>query len=246
MINVDRVIEEAVMWIKGTVDAAGAKGVVFGLSGGIDSAVVAALCKKAFPEDSLGIIMPCYSNPVDEEHAILVAEAIGLKTKTVVLDKSFDTMKALVGVSENDPKLAVANIKSRLRMIAVYYEAGAKNYLVAGTGNRSELTIGYFTKYGDGGTDFLPLASFVKKEVVELAYKLGIPDIVITKPPTAGLWENQCDETEMGMTYTDLDNYILTGKGPEDVKRKVDSMNRRSEHKRVPIPKFVPSEKENL
>lgn len=243
MINVDQVIDEAVLWIKNTVEAAGAKGVVFGLSGGIDSAVVAALCKKAFPEDSLGIIMPCYSNPVDEEHAKLVAEAIGLKTKTVVLDRAFDTMKACVGACESDPRLAIANIKSRLRMVTVYYNAGVYNYLVAGTGNKSELTIGYYTKYGDGGVDFMPLTSFVKKEVVELAERLGIPEVVITKPPTAGLWENQSDEQEMGMTYAELDNYILTGEGPEHIKNKVEVMNRRSEHKRMPVPKFVPSEK---
>ena len=89
----------------------------------------------------------------------------------------------------------------------------------------------------------MPLTSFVKKEVVELAYRLDIPEIVITKPPTAGLWENQCDENEMGMTYADLDNYILTGEGPEHIKSKVDGMCKRSEHKRVPVPKFVPSEK---
>ncbi|HRS22150.1 MAG TPA: NAD(+) synthase, partial [Clostridia bacterium] len=117
MINADTVINEAVEWIRNTVEGAGAKGVVFGLSGGIDSAVVAALCKKAFPSDSLGVIMPCYSNPIDEEHAIAVAEAIGLETKTVVLDKAFDSMKSVLGVQESDPRLAVANIKSRLRMI---------------------------------------------------------------------------------------------------------------------------------
>ena len=246
MIDVEKVVNEAVAWIQSTVNESGAKGVVFGLSGGIDSAVVAALCKKAYPEDSLGVIMPCYSNPADEEHALLVAEAIGLHTKTVVLDQAFDTMKALVEVQESDPKLAVANIKARLRMITVYYNAGVRDYLVAGTGNRSELTIGYFTKHGDGGVDFLPLASFVKKEVVELAYKLGIPEIVITKPPTAGLWENQSDEKEMGMSYSELDNYILTGNGPEHIKSKVNCMNRKSEHKRSPLPKFVPEEKGNM
>lgn len=246
MINADKVIEEAVLWIKNTVENAGAKGIVFGLSGGIDSAVVAALCKKAFPEDSLGVIMPCYSNPIDEEHAVLVAEAIGLRTKTVVLDNAFDAMKICVGASESDPKLAIANIKARLRMITVYYNAGIHNYLVAGTGNRSELTIGYFTKYGDGGVDLMPLTSFVKKEVVELARRLDIPEIVVTKPPTAGLWENQSDEQEMGMSYAELDNYILTGVGPEHIKNKVDGMYRRSEHKRVPVPKFVPSEKSGI
>jgi NAD+ synthase len=155
-------------------------------------------------------------------------------------------MKATLGVQESDPRLAVANIKSRLRMITLYYNAGVKNYLVAGTGNRSELTIGYFTKYGDGGVDFLPLTSFVKKEVVELAHKLGIPEIVITKPPTAGLWENQTDEQEMGMCYEDLDNYILTGSGSEQIKNKVEGMCQRSTHKRVPAPKFVPTEKGNI
>jgi NAD+ synthase len=246
MINVDLIINEAVEWIKSTVGAAGAKGVVFGLSGGIDSAVVAALCKKAYPFDSLGVIMPCYSNPIDEEHAIAVAEAIGLETKTVVLDQAFDSMKAVLGVQESDPRLAVANIKSRLRMITLYYYGGCKNYLVAGTGNRCEFTIGYFTKYGDGGADFMPLTSFVKSEVVELAYKLGIPEAVITKPPTAGLWENQTDESEMGMSYAELDKYILTGNAEEHIKKKVDEMRRRSEHKRTAVPRFVPSEKQNV
>jgi NAD+ synthase len=246
MINVDKVINEAVEWIKSTVEEAGAKGVVFGLSGGIDSAVVAALCKKAFPKDALGIIMPCYSNPIDEEHALLVAEALDLETKKVVLNQAFDTMKTLVGAAESDPRLAVANIKARLRMITVYYNAGVRSYLVAGTGNRCELAIGYFTKYGDGGVDFMPLASFVKNEVVELAQKLGIPEIVITKPPTAGLWENQSDEQEMGMSYAELDHYILTGNAEDNIKSKVDGMNRRSAHKRMPVPKFIPTEKGNM
>jgi len=242
--NIELVCNEAVEWIKERVYSAGAKGVVLGMSGGIDSAVVAALVKRAFPENSFCVAMPCYSNPVDEEHARLVADAIGMEMKTVVLNDAFDTMKNLVGTKDSDPKLAIANIKSRLRMITLYYYAGVHNYLVAGTGNRSELTIGYFTKYGDGGTDILPLASFVKKEVKALAEYLGIPEIVITKPPTAGLWENQSDESEMGMTYEQLDNYILTGEAVSEVKCKVDLMNARSEHKRVPTPKFVPSEKQ--
>lgn len=244
MKNIEKVCNEAVEWIKERVNSAGAKGVVLGMSGGIDSAVVAALVKKAFPENSFCVTMPCYSNPIDAEHAKLVADAIGMEMKTVVLNDAFDAMKRLVGASDNDPKLAIANIKSRLRMITLYYYAGLNNYLVAGTGNKSELTIGYFTKYGDGGTDMLPLASFVKKEVRALADYLEIPEIVITKPPTAGLWENQTDETEMGMSYEELDHYILTGEAGEAVKNKVDIMNSRSEHKRSPIPKFIPSEKQ--
>jgi NAD+ synthase len=244
MKNVEKVCNEAVEWIKDRVNSAGAKGVILGMSGGIDSAVVAALVKRAFPNDCFCVTMPCYSNPIDEEHAKLVADAVGIEMKTVVLNDAFDTMKKLVDSKETDPKLAIANIKSRLRMVTLYYYAGVNNYLVAGTGNKSEITIGYFTKYGDGGTDMLPIASFVKKEVRALAEYLEIPEIVITKPPTAGLWENQSDEKEMGMSYEDLDNYILTGEGSEDVKNKVEMMFKRSEHKRVGIPKFVPTEKQ--
>ena len=240
--NVEKICAEAVEWIKDTVNKAGAKGIVLGLSGGIDSAVVAALAKKAFPDNTYCVIMPCYSNPIDEAHAVLVADALKLDYKTIVLDDAFDTMKKLVGAEDSTPKLVLANVKSRLRMITLYYHAGLKNYLVAGTGNKSELTIGYFTKHGDGGSDLLPIAAFVKKEVRELAKYLGIPDIVITKPPTAGLWENQTDETEMGMSYADLDNYITTGNATADVKEKVDRMNRNSEHKRNTAPKFIPSE----
>ncbi|MFZ5351429.1 MAG: NAD(+) synthase [Bacillota bacterium] len=244
MINIERICNDAVDWLKKIVADADAQGIVLGLSGGIDSAVVAALVKKAFPENHLCILMPCYSNPVDEEHALLVADALKLNIKTIVLDEAFDAMNRLLGTSKNDPKLAIANIKSRLRMITLYYNASVKNYLVAGTGNKSELTIGYFTKYGDGGVDLLPLASFVKREVKELARYLKIPEIVITKPPTAGLWENQTDEGEMGMTYEELDNYILTGNASDAVKNKVDLMHQRSEHKRRPVPVFSPSDKQ--
>lgn len=243
MIDIDRTVAEAVNWLKNTVEEAGAKGIVLGLSGGIDSAVVAALTKRAFPDNTLGIIMPCYSSSEDVEHAKLVEKALELETHTVVLDDAFDTMKRLVGAKESDPKLAIANIKPRLRMITLYYYAGIHNYLVAGTGNRSEYTVGYSTKYGDGGVDIQPIASFVKTEVKELAAYLGIPEIIITKPPTAGLWENQTDEKEMGMTYEELDNYILTGNAADHIKEKVDKMNKRSEHKRRTPLVFVPSDK---
>ncbi len=243
MKNIEIIVNEMIEWMKEKVNSAGAKGIVYGLSGGIDSAVVAAIAQKAFPGENLGIIMPCYSNPVDEEHAILVAESLNLKTKKVALDGAFDKMKEIMSSDGNEPKLVLANVKSRLRMVTLYYHAALNNYLVSGTGNKSELTIGYFTKYGDGGTDLLPLASFVKSEVRELAAYLGIPEIVITKPPTAGLWENQTDEGEMGMTYSQLDEYILTGNAEAPIKEKIDRMNKFSEHKRNMPPMFIPSEK---
>lgn len=231
MENIERVCDNLVNWLRDKVQEAGCKGLVVGLSGGIDSAVVAALAKRAFPENSLGVIMPCHSNSQDEEHARLVAETIGLKTVKVDLSKTFDS---LIDELKDDGAnlLAVSNIKPRLRMTTLYYFAQKNKYLVAGTGNKSELTIGYFTKYGDSGVDLLPISDFVKFEVKELAKFLGIPEIIINKPPSAGLWENQTDENEMGFSYKELDSFILTGEADQKVKEKIIRMNKLSEHKR--------------
>ncbi|MCX7903123.1 MAG: NAD(+) synthase [Caloramator sp.] len=243
MFNVERVAMELVEWLRERVKEANAKGIVLGLSGGVDSAVVAAAAKKAFPIDTLGIIMPCYSNPQDEKDAILLAERLNIKYKKVVLDEVYDSLLKAVGSTGNENRLALANIKPRLRMTTLYYHAALLNYLVAGTGNKSELTVGYFTKYGDSGVDILPLASFVKHEVWELARYFNVPEEIINKAPSAGLWENQTDEKEMGITYKELDEYILTGKASERVKNIVDDLNRKSQHKRE-IPKmFIPSNK---
>lgn len=239
MENVEKICDEIVKWIKERVEESGSKGVVFGLSGGIDSAVVAGLSKRAFPEDSLGIIMPCHSNPIDEKHGILVAESLSLKTIKVDLTDTYDVfMKTLIDSGEN--KLAKANVKPRLRMTTLYYFAQLNNYLVVGPSNKSELTVGYFTKHGDSGVDILPIASFVKSEVREMAKFLNVPEIIITKAPTAGLWEDQTDEREMGFGYDVLDNYIKTGRAEDELKEKIERLNKRSEHKRKypPIFKF--------
>ncbi|MTI49098.1 MAG: NAD(+) synthase [Firmicutes bacterium] len=233
----EKTVSELVEWLRNNVKNAGCKGIVLGLSGGIDSAVVAALAKKAFPDNTLGVIMPCHSNGKDEEHARLVAEALDLDIIKTDLSEVFD--KFLDNVEGNDDhKLAVANIKPRLRMTTLYYYAQSKGYLVAGTGNKAEFTIGYFTKYGDSGVDMFPIADFVKEEVRELAKFLDIPEIIITKPPSAGLWEDQTDENEMGMSYKDLDHYIQTGEGTEEVKQKIEGMKRVSEHKKKFPPAF--------
>ncbi|WP_066351942.1 NAD(+) synthase [Fervidicola ferrireducens] len=217
-------------WLREKVHEAGARGAVFGLSGGIDSAVVGVICKKAFEENCLGLIMPCYSDPKDEEDAIRVAEGFGIPYKKIVLNSVFDNFTAILDKTDN--KTAVANIKPRLRMITLYYYAALNNFLVVGTGNKSELTVGYFTKYGDGGVDLLPLGNLVKRQVRELARYLEIPQDIIEKPPTAGLWEGQTDESEMGITYDQLDEYILTGKAPREIEEKIRKMNLKSEHKR--------------
>ncbi len=237
MENINLTVDKLVEWLKEKVKEAKAEGLVFGLSGGIDSAVIAGIAKKAFSDNSLGIIMPCHSDPIDEEHGVLVAEKLNLKTARVDLSNSFDVLLNSMTV-ENKNKMAISNLKPRLRMTTLYYFAQNNNYLVVGSSNKSEFTVGYFTKHGDSGVDLLPLASFVKSEIRELAKVLGIPDIIIEKPPTAGLWANQTDENEMGFSYDVLDNYIKTGEGPEEIVKKIKKMNTISEHKRVYPPIF--------
>ena len=227
-----KVCDELIRWLSQKVKDAGARGLVFGLSGGIDSAVVGVLSKKAFPSSSLGLIMPCYSNEQDKQDAIKVAKKFDINYKIVPLDSVYDEYLRILPNEGENLKLAKANIKPRLRMITLYYFANTFNYLVVGTGNRSELEIGYFTKYGDGGVDLLPLGNFVKTQVRELALYLGIPDEIITKPPSAGLWEGQTDESEMGITYEELDKYLLTKEGRPEVIEKIEAMRKKSAHKR--------------
>jgi NAD+ synthase len=230
-------------WIKDKVNAAGCKGVVMGLSGGLDSAVLAALCRQAFPQNTLGVIMPCHSIDTDKAHAGIVADLFDIPTMEVPLEKTYDTMLQVLPDYQPEEaigNLARANLKARLRMVTLYYIANQLKYLVAGSGNRSELTVGYFTKHGDSGVDILPLGNLVKAEVSELACYLKIPQEIIDKPPSAGLWEGQTDEAEMGFSYADLDRYVLTGDAPEELKRKIEAMQAAAAHKRTtpPVPDF--------
>lgn len=206
------------------------------MSGGLDSSVVAVLCQRAFPQNTLGVIMPCHSSPEDKEHALAVAGKFSIKTKVVALDPVFDALlKALPGdKAESDSGgIAEANVKPRLRMVTLYYFANQLGYMVAGAGNRSELSVGYFTKYGDGGVDILPLGNLVKKEVRELAGFLGVPQPIIDKPPSAGLWQGQTDEDEMGLGYEELDRYLVSGEASIGVRQKIESMKEASAHKRA-------------
>lgn len=216
------------LWLQEQLVISGAKGFVVGMSGGIDSSVVAALCKKT-ESNTLGIFMPCGFTPEDAfEDAKEVANKFNIEFLFRSLDKSYREMILSLGVLEENPDedgMHVANIKPRLRMITLYYFANKNNFLVAGTGNKTEEVLGYFTKYGDGGVDILPIGDFLKTEVKELARFLDIPERIITKPPTAGLWEGQTDEKEIGMSYENIDK-ILT---------KMEN----SEHKRNTPPTFM-------
>ncbi len=241
--------EKISTWLRDRAGLAGAQGYVFGLSGGIDSAVVAKLCQLAFPQRVLGVLLPCYSHPQDEEDARLVANAFAIPVARVDLGEAFDSLSASLQhavkglpthVSSIDIKqqMPEANIKPRLRMASLYFIANSLNYLVAGTGNKSEITLGYYTKYGDGGVDVLPIGGLLKSEVRALALDLGVPERVITKAPTAGLWVGQTDEAEMGFSYDALEQYLANGAAavPAGVADRIERLRRTSDHKRAMPP----------
>jgi NAD+ synthase len=245
--------ERIAAWLQERVQAAGSQGLVFGLSGGIDSAVVARLCQMAAPERVVGVIMPCHSDPNDETDARLVAEHFRIPVLRVPLDAAFDALTNTTDAAFDEvpglrphatddirARMPIANVKPRLRMATLYLVANRLNYLVAGTGNRSEITIGYYTKYGDGGVDLLPIGRLVKGEVWDLARDLGVPSRVVDKPPSAGLWLGQTDESEMGFTYAELESFIRDGAttvSPETAER-IQHLVEISEHKRAlpPMP----------
>jgi NAD+ synthase len=238
----EQVVNEIATWIREQTDQAGCAGVVLGVSGGIDSAVTAGLAQRALGGNAvLGLIMPCRSNPQDEEHARLVIETFGIESDRIDLAPAFDT---LMGLLPPGGVLAVANAKPRLRMLTLYYYSNLRDYLVIGTSNRTELSVGYFTKYGDGGSDFLPLGDLFKCEVYDLGMVLGVPDVILQKAPSGGLWQGQTDEGEMGITYETLDRVLealeagdTSALEPGDVVI-VEKMVAASEHKRVPLPIF--------
>ena len=190
-------------WLGDYASQAGARGYVVGLSGGIDSATTAVLCKRAVGEHVLAVLMPCYSLLQDSELAHLVADAFDIRTLTVDLGPAYDILAAALPPEVSE--IAKTNIKPRLRMTALYTLAQTYGYLVAGTGNKSEIAIGYFTKYGDGGVDVEPLGGLYKYQVRQLAEDLGIPRPIIDRPPSAGLWDGQTDEGEIGLAYSELD-----------------------------------------
>ncbi|MBN1314878.1 MAG: NAD(+) synthase [Anaerolineales bacterium] len=238
----EKTIEKITQWLYEKVQGANARGFVVGLSGGIDSACTAALAQRAVGDEVLAVLMPCHSQPIDAEYAQLVVDTFNLKSVTVDLGSTFDAIVAALPPADKGKddavSLARANIKPRLRMTTLYYMASANNYLVAGTGNKSELLVGYFTKYGDGGVDLEPLGELYKYQVRELAWNLQVPQPIIDRPPTAGLWPGQTDEDEMGITYQMLDDTLAAIEIGETavidpyVLTRVEKMIAVSEHKR--------------
>lgn len=227
------------------VEAAQAQGVVIGMSGGLDSAVVAALAVRALGKRKvLCVMMPSPdSDPKDEKDARLACKALGVAPVLRPIGPLLEGFeKSLAGKPD---KVVRGNAKARARMMVLYAEAQARGYLVCGTGNKSELLTGYFTKHGDGGVDLQPIGDLYKTQVRQFAASLGVPKAIIHKPPSAGLYSGQTDEKEMGVTYEQLDA-ILRGMElnhpheaivrktglPLPLVEKVEGMVRRTEHKR--------------
>jgi NAD+ synthase len=232
--------DQIASWLQDKLEEANASGFVVGLSGGIDSATTAALCRRA-DTAVLALWMPCESSAEDEQFARMAAESLELDLLTVDLCPPYD---ALLEELPEGNQMARANLKPRLRMATLYYLAQSRSFLVAGTGNRAELMVGFFTKYGDGGVDLEPLGALYKHEVRALANVLGLPRAIIQRTPSPGLWPGQTDEGEMGITYAEIDAILAawdTGKAPDlpaDRIAKVQGMVARTAHKRAVPPVF--------
>ena len=232
--------ERRVEFIRTQLAASHCAGIVFGNSGGKDSALVGILCKAAC-ENTLGLIMPCASRRnygLDRDDGMEVAEKFNIETRVVDLTPVREAeLAALEGVTELTD-MAVANIAPRLRMTTLYAVAHAENRLVAGTGNASEAYVGYFTKWGDGAHDFNPIADLTVTEIYEFLEYLNAPRSIIEKAPSAGLFEGQTDEKEMGVSYAAIDAYMAGEPVGERERGIIERMHRASEHKREPIARY--------
>lgn len=204
--NTEQVIEK---FLAEKLRKVGAKGFVLGVSGGVDSAVVLRLCARAVGKKKvLALLMPERDSPKgDLKDSVELCRLEGVDYRVIDITAPIEGFKkAIRGKIDRE---SLANIKARARMIALYHYANTDWRLVVGTSNKSEILVGYFTKYGDGGADLEPIGDLYKTEVWELARKLGIPEKIVKKAPSAGLWKGQTDEGEMGITYRKLDAILL-------------------------------------
>ncbi len=229
--------KKIVAWLKKQVSLSQTKGIVLGLSAGIDSCAAASLAKEAAGKlKVLALILPVHSRVQDAQDALAFAKRLGIRTKTINLTEVYDNLLKVLPAGNGLSKM---NLKPRLRMLVLYYFANKLNYLVCGTSNKSEIMTGYFTKYGDGASDILPLGDLLKKQVRALGKELGLPQHIINKIPSAGLKPGQTDEGEMGISYAELDDILerLENKRTQilskDKINKVKGMIKRSEHKRL-------------
>ena len=239
--KLEEYLKEIEQFLRDYIEKAHCNKYILGISGGVDSSLCAALARNAVGKDRLlCLILPIESQKADENDALLLAKELDLNYEIVDGTEIFrgyvDTFKKL---GQDFDRSTLGNLKARIRMSILYAYAQKYNGLVIGTDNADERYTGYFTKHGDGACDILPIAHLLKGEVVQASKILGISDHLAERVPTASLFEGQTDETEMGVTYKDLDHYILGGKVDEAVEKRIQHLHKISEHKRVatPMPK---------
>ena len=236
MRNYEKELENRIAFIRRQLEQSGCTGIVYGNSGGKDSALVGILCKKAC-DNTVGILLPCATTQnygSDTDDALRVAEQFGIATRTVDLSESrAAVVAALEKAGVELTNAAVSNIAPRLRMTSLYAVAAAEHRLVAGTGNRSEAFMGYCTKWGDAAADFNPIADLSVTEIFEFLEYLDAPETIRHKAPSAGLFEGQTDEKEMGVSYAAIDRYMDGGEVTEAEKAVIERFHRNSEHKRI-------------
>jgi NAD+ synthase len=233
-----------VRFLKDYSEDSGRDRFVIGVSGGIDSALSAALAVRAVGKKNVhGLVLPDDGTPTSVlKDAKLVADWLGISAKTVSIQGMVDATVAGAGKLD---RAALGNVKARCRMILLHAEAATRQGLVLGTGNKTEIFCGYFSKYGDGGVDVQPIGDLYKTQVRILSKHLGMPSAILKRAPTAGLWAGQTDEQELGITYDTLDRILLgfelklpfpqiatiVGVPAKEVER-IDAMRRATQHKR--------------
>jgi NAD+ synthase len=234
MRNYQKETEKRIIFIRDAAQSSGMRGIVYGNSGGKDSALVGILCKMACA-DTLGLIMPCGSKrnyEIDKADAEAIAAQFNIATRVIDLTPVKNELVRAISERSTHNDMAIANISPRLRMTALYTVAASENRLVAGTGNRSEGYMGYFTKWGDGAYDFNPIADLTVTEIYEYLKFLGAPGFIINKEPSAGLFDGQTDESEMGVTYDCIDRFLLAGEANGRDRAVIEKYHALSEHKR--------------
>jgi len=238
MRNYNEEIKNRIEFIRNVVEEAGADGIVFANSGGKDCALVGILCKKAC-DNTISLILPCSSRRnynEDKNDAEALSSQFGIENMIFDLTNVKNELVKQLNESVLMNQTASVNIAPKLRMTTLYAVANSQNRLVAGTGNRSERHMGYFTKWGDGACDFNPIADLTVTEVYEFLEFLGAPKQIIKKAPSAGLYDGQTDELEMGITYKSIDAFLLHGEATDEDMEIINKYHSRSNHKRqMPI-----------
>ena len=228
-------------FLRDYLETSHASGYVLGVSGGVDSSVVAAILKKAVGKEKMHcILMPINSIPSDLEDGLTLVKDLDVPYSIFDGSEAFNKLMEEFHLKGLDiDKSTQGNLKARMRMSMLYAYGQKHNYLVTGTDNKDEYYIGYFTKYGDGGVDVLPIVHLTKGEIRELGKILGVRKALVERKPSAGLYEGQTDEGELGFSYDECDAYLLGKEIKEESQEKIERWHRRTEHKRVPLPRPI-------